>query len=110
MNTPPLMTGIVALVRRGWTPVLRMYGALEPWFNKTWRLDRGQRALDARMGIPRAMKAGNGASPLRTAVRSRAFAYGRKWSMSGYNVCRSTPTRGWRRGFGRPPRRTPDAF
>lgn len=21
----------------GWTPVLRMYGALEPWFNKTWR-------------------------------------------------------------------------
>ena len=22
---------------RGWTPVLRMYGALEPWFNKTWR-------------------------------------------------------------------------
>ena len=22
---------------RGWNPVLRMYGALEPWFDKTWR-------------------------------------------------------------------------
>jgi hypothetical protein len=22
---------------RGWNVVLRMYGALEPWFNKTWR-------------------------------------------------------------------------
>ena len=22
---------------RGWNTVLRMYGALEPWFNKTWR-------------------------------------------------------------------------
>jgi hypothetical protein len=22
---------------KGWFPILRLYGPLEPWFNKTWR-------------------------------------------------------------------------
>jgi len=25
-------------VRKGWNVIFRLYGALEPWINKTWRL------------------------------------------------------------------------
>ena len=30
-------TGITAPAGKGWFPILRLYGPLEPWFNKTWR-------------------------------------------------------------------------
>ena len=30
--------GIQTLPGKGWFPVFRLYGPLEPWFDKTWRL------------------------------------------------------------------------
>jgi hypothetical protein len=30
--------GIQTVPGKGWNPMLRLYGPLEPWFEKTWRL------------------------------------------------------------------------
>jgi hypothetical protein len=31
-------TGFRRFRGKGWFTILRLYGALEPWFDKTWRL------------------------------------------------------------------------